>query len=348
MPELAEQTILDFHTYPHVGPDDWRYAFQTAHVRTLETQMLTRAVLLDMINAESFEQAADLLSGTEYALPQGTKDIAQAETILGQRRTAVRELFSDLMLDESIVQLFKSRDDFANLRLALRRSLTEKPIGIDYSPDGNIGPEQLEQLFGEQGEFSSQASTEYVQQAVEQAILAYYQDKNIRQIDYQIDSFQAGYNLKTAGRLNSVFLLNLFRTRIDLVNIRTMLRLKFTDSEERKVFLTGGFVESERFRNSLEHGYEALGQMFFATPYHRIVDIGANYLASNKSFLRVEQQCEEYMTGFLKSTDQITAGPQPIIAYLLMKENEIRTVRLILTAKKNFLDTQLIMDRMGG
>ncbi|GAF95855.1 unnamed protein product, partial [marine sediment metagenome] len=37
----------------------------------------------------------------------------------------------------------------------------------------------------------------------------------------------------------------------------------------------------------------------------------------------------------------ITAGPQPIIAYLLMKENEIRTVRLILTAKKNSLDTKL-------
>ena len=72
----------------------------------------------------------------------------------------------------------------------------------------------------------------------------------------------------------------------------------------------------------------------------------AGYLASNKSFLKVEQQCDEHLTGFLKSTVQITAGPQPIIAYLLMKENEIRTVRLILTAKRNFLDTKLILDRL--
>ncbi len=348
MPELAEQAILDFYTYPPIGGDHWRYTFQTAQVRTLEMQMLSRAALLDMANAENFEQAADLLSGSEYALPQGAKDIAQAETILQQQRTAVRELFSDLMLGEEIVQLFRARDDFANLRLALRRSLTEKPIGTDYSPDGNIPPEQLEQLFSEQGEFSNQASTEFVQQAVEQAILAYYQDKDIRQIDYQIDSFQAGYNLKMARRLKSVFLLSLFRTQIDLANIRTMLRLKFAESEERKVFLTGGFIESERFRNSLEHGYEALGQLFFATPYHRIVDTGANYLASSKSFLRLEQQCDEHLNGFLKSTVLITAGPQPIIAFLLMKENEIRTVRLILTAKKNFLDTKLILDRLGG
>ena len=302
MSELAEQTVLDFHTYPPVGSDDWQYAFQAAQVRTLETQMLTRPVLLDMTNAKNFEQAADLLSGSEYALPQGSKDIAQLETVLQQRRTEVRQLFSDLMLDESIVQLFKARDDFANLRLALRRSLTEKPIGTDYSPDGNIEPEQLEQLFGEQGEFNSQESTEYVQQAVEQAILAYYQDKNVRQIDYQIDSFQAEYNLQTAGRLNSVFLQSLFRTKIDLANIRTMLRQKFTDSDDRNVFITGGFIESERFKNCLEQGYEALGQIFFATPYNRVVEIGANYLASNKSFLKAEQQCEEYLTGFLKSS----------------------------------------------
>jgi len=64
MSEIAEQTVLDFYTYPPVGPDDWQYAFQTAQVRSLETQMLTRAVLLDMTNAQNFEQASDLLSGT--------------------------------------------------------------------------------------------------------------------------------------------------------------------------------------------------------------------------------------------------------------------------------------------
>jgi V/A-type H+-transporting ATPase subunit C len=83
------------------------------------------------------------------------------------------------------------------------------------------------------------------------------------------------------------------------------------------------------------------------TPYYRIVDIGAGYLVSDKSFLKVEQQCEDYLAGFLKTTIRITAGPQPIIAYLLIKENEIRTVNLILTAKKNNLDTRLILDRLG-
>jgi len=339
----AEQAILDFFTYPPVGDDDWRYAFQTAQVRIYEMGLLSRATLLDMANAESLERAADLLSGTEYALQTG-RDFAAVEQVLQNRRTAVRELFWRLMLDKPIVQFFKTRDDFANLRLALRRKLTEKPLGSDYSDQGNVPPEIFERAFEEE---SGELFPAYMQQAVDQAVLAYYQNKDIRRIDYAIDSVQNEYNLKRARKLGSIFLTGLFRIQTDLTNIRTMLRLKFTQSEQQNVFLEGGFVELERFRAALDLGYEAFGPLFFATPYHRIVDAGVNYLASNKSFLKVEQQCDEHLVGFLKSTIQITAGPQPIIAYLLMKENEIRTIRLVLTAKKNSLDTKLILDRIA-
>ena len=77
------------------------------------------------------------------------------------------------------------------------------------------------------------------------------------------------------------------------------------------------------------------------------VDTSAGYVAASKSFLKVEQQCEEHLAGYLKETTRITAGPQPIIAYLLNKENEIRRVRLLLTARKSSLDAKLILDRIS-
>jgi V/A-type H+-transporting ATPase subunit C len=356
-----EQTILDFYIYPPVGVDDWRYQYQTALVRMYEMQLLGRATLLDMANAESFEQAADLLSATEYALPQGSKSSDEMENLLLARRYAVRQFFADSILDKPLVHLFKTRDDFANLRLALRRILTGKPAGRDYSNDGNVTPELFEQIFSEEADEAAKLP-DYMQQAVDQATLAYYQSKDIRQIDYTIDSEQAKYNLKIAQKIKNIFLIGLFRIQIDLTNIRTMFRLKFTQSQDRfqqpsgrsvpaepgdNVLLKGGYLTLERLKLGLDTGYESLGQLFFATPYYRVVETAAAYLASEKSFLKVEQQCDEHLTEFLKSTIQIITGPQPIIAYLLMKENEIRTVRLILTAKKNFLDTKLILDRLG-
>jgi len=344
MAEVAEQAVLDFYMYPAIGADDWRYTFHTAWVRALEMEMLSKAVLLDMANAENFEQAADFLSSTEYAVGRSGKNFAEVENILQQRRTAVRKLFAELMIDESITELFRTRDDFANMRLALRRTLTEKPVGTDYSNDGNVPAEIFEEVF-EQENYTLLPL--HMREAIERAVLAYYQNKDIRQIDYAIDSEQSQYNLRKAQQLKSDFLTGLFRIQIDLTNIRTMLRLKFTESEQRNVFLEGGYVEIEQLKHGLDIGYETLAQLFFVTPYHEVVELGANYFMSNKSFLKTEQQCEKHLMGFLKTTTQITAGPQPVIAYLLMKENEIRQVRLILTAKKNALETRLILDRLG-
>lgn len=334
--EIAEQPVLDFYMYPPIGGDDWRYGHQTARVRALEARMLGRTVLLNMAEAENFEQAADLLTSDEYAFPHHGKSFAEVENVLRLRRSAVRKLFEELMIDRPVVELFKCRSDFANLRLILRRVLTKRPLGTDYSSEGNVSPQILVQVF--EGEDYEQLP-DYMAEAAEQAILAYYQNKDIRWIDYAIDRLQAEYNLKEARQLKSIFLLGLFRIQIDLINIRTMLRLKFTNAEYHDVFLEGGGIGLERLEKALDTGYESQGQLFFAMPYHQVVETGAGYLASDKSFLRLERQCEDYLTGFLKTTAQITAGPQPIIAYLLMKENEIRNVRLILTAKKNLLDT---------
>ncbi len=344
MPQVKlRQSILEFSTYPPVGDDDWRYAFGAARVRALETQMLPHATFQDMANAQSFENAVDMLSAGQYAVPKGA-GFAGIEEVLVQMRAAARELFANLMIDESIVELFKSRDDFANLRLALRRVLTDKPVGADYSPSGNVAPEVLEHAFTEE---NYAVLPGYVRRAAEAATINYYQDKDIRRIDYEIDRLQALHNINEARRLDSVFLDGLFRTRVDLTNIRTLLRLKFTESEQIDVFLDGGFLEPAFYKHGLDLGYEAIGNLFFATPYQHLVEAGAGYLASNKSFLKTEGQCDRHLIGLLKSTAQITAGPQPIIAYLLMKEHEIRTIRLVLTAKKNSLDTRLILDRIA-
>ncbi len=343
MNALAQQAEIDFSRYPAIGTDDWQYAFETAQVRALETAMLPRSVFADMANASSFEQAADYLRSGEYAVGAGTP-ISELEKILLERRAEVRRQFAGWMHNDSIVTLFKSRDDFANLRLAVRRAVTQKPIGGGYSGQGNFPPEQFAEVFENE---KYEMLPDFMAKAAERAIVLYYADKDIRAIDYAIDAEQAEFNLATAAKLNSEFLLGFFRIQTDLANIRTMLRLTMTQGEQRNVFLPGGYVERDRLIRGLDTGGDGLAALFFATPYFEVVQAGASYAASEKSFLKVEQQCDEYFNGYLHTTISITAGIQPIIAYLLAKENEIRTVRLVLTARKNQLNPKLILDRIG-
>jgi len=339
-----EQGVIDFYRYPPIGQEDWRYIWATAQVRVLETGMLTKSTLLNMTDSADFAAAVELLGGSEYAMTSGPQSLAEVEKMLLERRAAVRELFVDLMLDDELVEILKAREDFANMRLAARRVVTERPIGTDYSNAGSVPAEQFEEIF-EQEDY--QRFPDYLQDAVEEAILGYYQNKDIRQIDYGIDKVFSAYKLRVAANLGSVFLLSLFRTQIDLTNIRTMLRLRMAERDEKNLFITGGFVETDRFVHGLDVGYEALATLFYATPYYGVVDSGVSYLMAEQSFLQLEKDCQDYLMGFLKTTRVITAGPQPVIAYLMMKENEIRTVRMVLTCKKNQMDTKFILDRLG-
>lgn len=343
MDALAKQAEIDFSRYPPIGTDDWQYAFETAQVRALETTMLPRSVFADMANAASFEQAADYLRSGEYARGAGAS-ISELERILLECRAEVRRQFTGWIHDKAVVTLFKSRDDFANLRLAIRRAVTKKEIGSDYSSEGNFPPEQFAEVFENE---KYEMLPDYMAKAAERAIVLYYADKDIRTIDYAIDAEQSEFNLRTAAKIKSEFLLGLFRIQADLNNIRTMIRLTMSQGEQRNVFLTGGYIERDRLIRGLDTGGDGLAALFSATPYFEVVQAGASYAASEKSFLKIEQQCDEYLNGYLRTTMSITSGAQPIIAYLLAKENEIRTVRLVLTAKKNQLNPKLILDRIG-
>lgn len=341
---MQDITLSDFYRYPPVGEDDWRYMYETSKVRTLEGVLLSRILLVDMANAPDFATAAELLSSTEYAISSTSTD-AQIEQMLLERRMAIRTLFAELMLDEEMVQLMRAREDFANMRLAIRRLVTERPLGLDYSDEGSVPAVEFEDILQQE---NYERLPDYLQDAVETAVLGYYENKDIRRIDYGIDKMQYQWRIQRAEELGSVFCVSFGRIQVDLYNIRTMLRLKMAEREEKEFFFGNGFVDVDKYVQGLAAPYESISGLFYATPYYDVVEEGVRYLRSEQSFLKLEQQCDDYLMGFLKSTKGIAAGHQPVIAYFLMKEAEIRAVRMVLTAKKNTLTSKLILDRLGN
>lgn len=344
MYEVEEQRVIEFDPYRSLETEDWDYAFAAARVRVLESMMLTRGTFVDMANAESFSAAIELLSGSEYAMSGGAETLDDVESMLLEKRSEVRELFVKLIDNKSITRLLRAREDFANMRLAVRRVVTDRPIGRDYSNEGSISAEEFEEIFEQEnyGMFP-----EYLQEAVEKAVLGYYESKDIRRIDYGIDGVQAAFKLYQAEKLGSEFLLALFRTQIDLLNIKTMLRLKLADRLDKNLFFEGGYVGTDIAVHGLDIDLDAIIPLYATTPYHEVVEGGVRYLASEKSFLVFERLSEDHIAKFLRSTFVVSSGPQPVIAYFLLKEIEIRTIRMILSCKKNCLDAKVILDRIS-
>ena len=57
-------------------------------------------------------------------------------------------------------------------------------VGLDYSNEGNVPAEEFEEIFEQE---NYERLPEYLQDAVEAAVLGYYENKDIRRIDYEID-----------------------------------------------------------------------------------------------------------------------------------------------------------------
>lgn len=339
----VQADTIDFYRYPPIGREDWEYAFAAARVRTLEPLMLRRATLEEAANAPDFAAAAELLGGTEYAVGPSA-DGARIESVLLERRTETRRLYKELIHDEVLRQMIELREDLVNMRLAIRRNVVERPIGRDYSDDGTVPAEEFEEVF-EQENFDR--FPDHIREALEAAVLGYYENKDVRRIDYEIDRFEMDWRVRCAQRLNSPFCLSYSRLLVDLTNIRTMLRLRLAERDERQFFFDGGFVTIDTFVQGFHHGFDAIPGLFAPTPYYDLVDHGVRYLKAQQSFLVLERGCEDYLMEFLKTTRTLTAGYQPVMAYVLMKEAEIRTVRMILIGKKNGLSSQLLRDRLG-
>jgi V/A-type H+-transporting ATPase subunit C len=342
MPILAEQPLLYFSLYSPIGDCDWRYTFATAQVRAMEDKMFSAQFFTELVNAKDINDLSQMLAGTEYAFSPQATDF-DTEQMLLQRRTETRRLFEQLIIDDQIIRLFRARIDFANMRLAVRRFVLKRSLGSDYCWEGNILPEKLEQVF-EQENYSG--LPELLRQGIEAGILGYYKNRNVRDIDIAIDKVEADFLLDCAKSIGSVFLVELFRIQIDLTNIRTIMRIKLTGLQNTDVFLAGGYVEKSRLTQCFDIGYESLAQHFYATPYYYLVEAGAAYLQKENSFLKLEAACDEHFLGFLKTTRYITAGTQPIIAYLLLKEHQIRNVRMMLAAKRNGLEARYVLDRL--
>jgi vacuolar-type H+-ATPase subunit C/Vma6 len=142
--------------------------------------------------------------------------------------------------------------------------------------------------------------------------------------------------------------MSLTRLKTDLDNIRTLLRQKAAETLDEKLFIENGFVDSDLFKHALDLGEEQFASVFMPTPYERLVEKGVEYYSKHDSFNLLEALCEKHIGAFLEQALLVTAGEQPLIAWLWKQQQEIRYVRMILTAKRNMLDSGTILERLGN
>lgn len=333
--------------YPSYGADDLRYTYCVGRIRALETRLLSRERLHRMAEAPDAEEVLRALQDTEYAPHLSEIDsVSRYEGILSRERRRVLGLYLDLSLDPPIDEIFLSRFDFHNLKVMLKSAVCEQDFDFVLSDSGRIPVEELKEIFSEE---KYERLPEFLQGAVEEAISSYYSKKDPRLIDLAVDRAQFDFQLNRALAVDNAFVTGLTKLNIDLVNLLIFFRIKWLEEGVgalRDSLLDGGYLERRFLLSVLEEPWEGLPHRFFVTPYLKIVEQGGSYLRQNSSFARLERLCDDHRIGFLQGTKLLSFGVEPLIAYLLAKETEIRSLRMLFVGKLNQIAPALIKERL--
>ena len=83
----------------------------------------------------------------------------------------------------------------------------------------------------------------------------------------------------------------------------------------------------------------SLKDLLRATPYEELAE-------NEENITELEKQADNFLIRYIKKAKYITFGIEPLIAYLIAKENEVKLARIVLTGKKSHLPPEVIKERL--
>ena len=155
--------------------------------------------------------------------------------------------------------------------------------------------------------------------------------------------------LSIAEKLNTDFITRYVKESIDITNIKTMLRVKKQDKDGKflqSVIIPGGTLDNNLLITGLNEGLETFIGKISRSPYAKVLTSILEEYSYNGSISSLEVLYDNYIMNHARDAKRINFGPEPIIAYIIAKETEIKIVRIIMVGKVNKVDVKVIRERL--
>lgn len=317
---------------------DTRYSYQIGVIRAKETRLFDRKKFEQFISSRDAKELVSALHDTDYGKYfTSIKSYLQYEEALLNARIDLYKEIENFIYEEELIDVLRSQFDFHNITVLLKGKIADMDFRSFCLPLGTIPINELESIFKEE---SYNRLPVHLREAVHEGIETYFtHHHNIQLLNLCIDSKMAEY--QTTFTKND-FLIGYYKRWIDVTNLKTILRLFFLNRYKELIqfaLLPGGYIEKEEIIEKKLESVESLDDI-----YHR--SIYRDLLEQRESFSLVEQNALLLLLSYMRSVAYESIGVEPVISYLLMKENEIRNLRLIFTGKINDVEDSILKEKL--
>ena len=327
--------------------DNMIYTQAVARLRVLEKRLLNKLKIERMIDSTSPEDVLKILQETEYAsLMVNVKRPEDYNILLKEELNRIYSLMYKVSPDPVIVDIMSLKYDYHNIKVLLKARALDKDFSHMLIPVGTVDLEKLK---------SYMTNMEYkdlkpkMMEAILLAEKIYHELKDPQKIDIILDKYLYIDMLERAKETEIDFVVDNIKMNIDFSNIKSIIRLKKQEKDVKflkEVILEGGDITKEVLIKAFDEPIENLATKFSSLKYGEVLRLGLDeYIKTGKLSL-LEKLSEDYIMKNLKPAKYITFGPEPIFAYIIAKETEIKVIRIIMVGKLNNVDTAIIRERV--
>lgn len=322
---------------------DIDYLFISTRVRALEVTLLTQDRMNRMLAASTSDDAARVL--TECGYPEMVPlDVYTIQTTLAAQQRKAFDDLADFVPVPAILDVFKVKYDYHNVKALLKAEAMKSdptPLLMDL---GRIPVRELSQKLNVS---DLRGIPSILQAAITQARETLSTTKDPQLSDFVLDHAYFEDMHLLAKEAESSFLQGYVRICIDAANLRTAVRtIRLGRSAEflQDILFPGGNVNTTRVLTAASAG-GSLGDLFALSPLREAAEAGVVALSGGR-LTQFEKLCDNAVTDYLKNAKHIPFGEAPVIAYLAAKENELTSIRIILTGLMSNLSADIIQERL--
>ena len=316
---------------------DTKYTYALGVIRAREIRLLTEKRLDELLSCAHVEELIAALHDTDYGPFFRNIKRSEAEQALSSAKIALYDDLEKLIDNFEIMSLLRAKYDFHNVKVLLKGKISEEDFSNKCSPLSSVPVSKMIEIFKDE-KYSH--LPEYLKKAAEVGIDVYYStDHSPQSLSFAVDAIMAE---TLTSNIENTFLNTYYKLWVDLTNLKIILRLLFLEKYQELIgsaVLPGGSIEKEKILQARVESPDSLEDFYRGTIY-------SSLLEWKESFSVLERESEKLLISYLRSVAFEAIGVEPVIAYLLLKENELRNLRVIFIGKTSGVRDDLIKERL--
>lgn len=314
------------------------FASQVAQIRAKESKLLTDKDLQKLMQCESYEDCLRFLNDKGW----GSGDDLTAEKLLRKERENLWEAMRGMCNEQEmhIFDIFRLPKDFHNFKAAIKEAYVQKEVPDIYLEGGTIPVEKIKEAAasGDFSGFSSQISN-----AASMAREILFHSGDSQMCDVIMDR-AALLAMKQAAKDSGNDLLKEY-AELKCVAANINIAIRACKANKNMDFLQKAFAECDSISvgslmAAATEDIDAIYAYLEKSSYADAID------AIKESPAAFDRWCDNRIIAMIRPQKYNPFTISPLAAYVVAKENEIKSVKIILSGKINQLPDEKVKERL--